>query len=84
MRYVIALVFALYVAGAGTAEADGLTGVLDRQDLDRRLQQSETRREIDAQRRDLQRQLDANLQLKLFQLQRSPACTILGGAVVCN
>ncbi len=56
MRFLIGL--GLMLCLAGSAAGQGLPGMLDRQEIQRGLQQSELRRESERQGQDLQRQLD--------------------------
>ena len=57
MRIAVVLAILLVAAAPATAQV-GLPGALDRQDLQRSIQQLEMRRETDRQGLELQRQLD--------------------------
>ena len=67
----LGMIVALVLAVSAPAGAQqGLTGALDRQDLQRALQQSEQRREIDVQRQDLQHQVDQGRLQQLMERQQ--------------
>jgi len=77
MRALIGL--ALVLGLAGSAGGQGLSGTLDRQDIQRSLQQLEMRRQTDRQVQDLQRQLDqGRLQQQIDRQQ-----TIRQAPVIC-
>jgi len=67
LTVIVALVLAL---SAPAAAQSGLAGALERQDLQRALQQSEQRREIDVQRQDLQPQVDQGRLQQLMERQQ--------------
>ena len=81
----------LILAGLATAQSDGLSGAIDRQQQDLAAQQEQTRRELERQRGNLQQQQEQSLQFKLLQqqipLSQQPPlrnCAQVGGTFVCR
>jgi hypothetical protein len=77
MRTLIGL--ALILGLAASAGGQGLSGTLDRMDIQRSLQQLEMRRQTDRQSQDLQRQLD----LGRVQQQIDRQQTIRQAPIIC-
>jgi hypothetical protein len=91
MRYMVLVGLVLGLAAPALAQGDGgLTGALDRLEQQRRLQQSEMRRETQQQGQELQRQLDQNrLQERLDrqldrQFLRQPNAPCVTFGTICN
>lgn len=79
------------LAGSATAQSDGLSGAIDRQQQDLATQREQTRRELEQQRGNLQQQQEQSLQFKLLQqqipLSQQPPlrnCAQVGGTFVCR
>lgn len=88
----IGIAFLLVVlAGSATAQSDGLSGAIDRQQQDLATQQDQTRQELERQRGSLQQQQQQSLQFQLLQrqlpLSQQPPvrnCAQVGGTFVCR
>jgi hypothetical protein len=88
----VAIAFLLVaLAGPATAQPDGLSGAIDRQQQNLATQQEQTRRELEHQRGSLQQQQEQSLQFKLLQqqipLSQQPPlrnCAPVGGVFVCR
>jgi hypothetical protein len=81
----------LALAGSVTAQSDGLSGAIDRQEQNMATQQQRTRQQLEQQRGNLQQQQDQSLQFKLLQqqvplTQQPPLrnCANVGGTFVCR
>jgi hypothetical protein len=77
----------LVLAGSATAESDGLSGAIDRQEQNLATQQQQFRQQLEQQRGNLQQQQDQSLQFKLLQQQQQPPlrnCANVGGTFVCR
>ena len=81
----------LALAGSATAQSDGLSGAIDRQEQNMATQQQRTRQQLEQQRGNLQQQQDQSLQFKLLQqqvplTQQPPLrnCANVGGTFVCR
>jgi hypothetical protein len=81
----------LVLAGSATAESDGLSGAIDRQEQNLATQQQQFRQQLEQQRGNLQQQQDQSLQFKLLQQQQPLTqqpplrnCANVGGTFVCR
>jgi len=91
MRAMVIAFLLVILAGSATAQSDGLSGAIDRQQQDLATQREQTRRELEQQRGNLQQQQEQSLQFKLLQqqipLSQQPPlrnCAQVGGTFVCR